>query len=93
MSVTVMQMGAPLCITCQSSIFLQWSYILCRCEHSGNTGGACKRVMCLASNSTNLDGLEQAVRDVAMQVDLLSHAAVSCGNDDWLAIIDIGDMT
>lgn len=44
-------------------------------------------------NSMYLDALEQAVRDVTMQVDFLSNAAVSCGDDDWLAIIDIGDMT
>ena len=36
--------------------------------------------------------LQQAIRDVTVQVDFLSYAAVSCGDDDWLAILNIGDM-
>ena len=28
-----------------------------------------------------------------MQIDFLSNTAVGCGDDDWLAISDIGDMT
>ena len=40
----------------------------------------------------DLHVLEQAVRDVAVQIDLLPDAAVGCGNDKGLAIVDIGDM-
>lgn len=40
----------------------------------------------------HLDTLQQAVRDMSVQVDPFPYAGVACGNDNGHAIIYIGDM-